>query len=479
MSTSDGSAWPRSLRDALRRISDRAATGALELEGSDRARRLFFLRGDLHLPVVHPLADRARNLLAAGDAPAVSERWRDLVERLADSLDPFGRPRVVFHPGLERLPPETIGPVPTLVLLRVLAGRDPESELAAHAGERWVASSGAWQRGLRGGWTPEEAWILERARQPATRAQLERESPVPREILRRAWAGLRAAGDLRCVDESGASRSPTGPDATRLVDILSERVAAGLRERPLALSVEEHRRRLAELLARAGGMNHYELLGLPQDAGVDAVGAAFEELARCVHPSHGQRLAAAEPRKALEFLFARATEAFRTLSDPALRVVYDATHGIAPPAIAPELDERAVEATRYARRIFERARSEEAQGDFHAALQLYGQAAETDPRAEYWAALGRLQGENPQWGARALESYRRALELDPQSADLRYAVGELLERAGDFARARSNYQAAANARPPHPAAPAAVARLGGDGARRGGGGFLGLGKRRK
>jgi molecular chaperone DnaJ len=65
-------------------------------------------------------------------------------------------------------------------------------------------------------------------------------------------------------------------------------------------------------------MNHYLLLGLSSDAAEPQIKTAYRRMAKRFHPdtNHGSE-AAAE-------LFRQLHEAYRVLTDPALRVVYDA-----------------------------------------------------------------------------------------------------------------------------------------------------------
>jgi curved DNA-binding protein CbpA len=75
------------------------------------------------------------------------------------------------------------------------------------------------------------------------------------------------------------------------------------------------RRRLDEV-------DYYELLALPHDADSDAVKAAFHAFARRYHPD----LEAEDPQEQLRRtrIYQRGTEAYRVLSNPEQRRLYDA-----------------------------------------------------------------------------------------------------------------------------------------------------------
>jgi tetratricopeptide (TPR) repeat protein len=300
--------------------------------------------------------------------------------------------------------------------------------------------------------------VLERLRQPTRLAELRRDCPMPRERLESAIAGLVATGQVR--EEGVAPHAEEDDDLRDLVAGLGERIGASLTERPLEDDLAGFRYRIAALLANAGGLDHYELLGVDPDAGADEARSAFEELARLVHPANARRFEVPELAEALRFLFERATDAYRTLTDPGLRIAYRARMGLPPPALSePDPAERAREIRELARRNFDRALAEEANGDYQSALTLLEEVVRLEPTTERWLALGKLQARNPSWTARAIESYRTALVLDPKSGAIRYVLGGLYERSGDTARALELYEAAAHGSAPHAAARSAVERL--------------------
>ena len=63
-------------------------------------------------------------------------------------------------------------------------------------------------------------------------------------------------------------------------------------------------------------MNYYAVLGVPEDAGSDAIHNAYRSLARQYHPDAGEGSSAAN--------FRDVVEAYNTLSDPGRRKDYDA-----------------------------------------------------------------------------------------------------------------------------------------------------------
>lgn len=82
------------------------------------------------------------------------------------------------------------------------------------------------------------------------------------------------------------------------------------------------------------GLTYYTLFGVAADAGPDQLKAAFHAFADTFHPdAHAGR--SVGEREAIAKIFRRATEAYRVLTDPALRAQYDASLAEgAPPAVA-------------------------------------------------------------------------------------------------------------------------------------------------
>jgi len=79
---------------------------------------------------------------------------------------------------------------------------------------------------------------------------------------------------------------------------------------------------IAEWIAVLEKVSHYELLGVQPGAGADAFRRAYQGFAANFHPdAHGHR--SAPERESVNKIFKRGTEAYRVLSDPALRAKYD------------------------------------------------------------------------------------------------------------------------------------------------------------
>jgi tetratricopeptide (TPR) repeat protein len=449
-----------SLFDVLRDLRERRATGVLEIDALGQKRRLYLRDGNVHLPGAHPLARRLGERLEAlrsnKSAPgAVPDReLYELVERIAEVLSDWAPDQWRLKEGLSELSSELVGPLPTarLLMLGATVGLD-DAEV-----ERRVAGSGARYISARGsstppdalGLLPEEVFLIERLRLPMTWGEVAEGSPVPKAELARRLCQLLAVG---WVASSAAGVAPVGNQLEReVLSRLSDRIERSLKEHPLDIDPEAYRVRVTEMLASFGGLDHYEILGVGSSATTDQVQAAYEDLARLVHPVNAARFGLGGHEGAMALLFEGATRAYETLMDPERRRHYNERQLIDVPASGPTGEKREEERRKVARAQYDRAQSFANSGDYHSAIQLLLQAVKTDPRAEYWSLLARFEARNPSWVGRALESYRQAIQLDPKNAEIRYASGQLFEQMGEVERARVQYGAAVRLDPNHFAA---------------------------
>ncbi len=241
----------------------------------------------------------------------------------------------------------------------------------------------------------------------------------------------------------------------------SDRIAASLEAKPLKLERDEHRRLLADLLARVGQLNHYELLGIEERATDAEIYDGYLECARLVHPGHVPRLGLEGLAAGPKLLFERATLAYLTLSDEQRRLAYHVEIGLVAPGSGPVPvgEERQAEEREVAERNFKAAKRLADQGEHYYAIELLYVATRMAPRAAHYALLAHCQSQNPLWLRKAIESYHRALELDPSDDASRLAAAELYEREGNTPMARREYMGLLERVPGHPDAVDALKRL--------------------
>jgi tetratricopeptide (TPR) repeat protein len=472
---------PPPLTEAVRAIYLERRSGVVEVasDGAEEAdaakRRLFFVDGELHLPKVHALAKKLAPHLplwpdrpSRGGAPSPSA-WmsgaksevKDLMVRIARLVAGWQRASYTFFEGPQTLPPDLVGPLPTVFLLMEWAVADrSDVELLADLGGpgvQLVTTGGAISPAVAAVLEPQESVLLSRLGESATVGELLRQAGGDGTAVLRRLGRLRAVGLIRYRREPDVLQRGALVPADILLR-LSDRLERELTLRPFDLAPDAHRAQLADLLARAGGLTHYELLGVGEEASADEVYEAYERLARLVHPSHSEHLELTGREAALWLLFERATDAYLTLSSPDRRRRYEAKVGGGhDPAPSQEVRER--EAERLARGYYQRALTLLDEQDYHFAVELLRQAVQTHPQAEYYLRLAEALAKNPNWLRQAADAYRKALELGGDDPRVRVALAQTLEAMGHLPEARRHYESALARMPADPEALAGIARV--------------------
>ncbi len=160
------------------------------------------------------------------------------------------------------------------------------------------------------------------------------------------------------------------------------------------------REALEAWLAVLDKRSYYEVLNVEEKADPEAIKEAFHRFAEAFHPD-AHAMAPPEEQRAAHTIFMRGAEAYRVLTDPALRPVYDnaLAHGIVrpkslssmrpPPPPAREdalkIDEVAPSARSFAQRADELAHA----GDFAQAKLYVNLALFHDPKSATLLAFQR------------------------------------------------------------------------------------------
>lgn len=246
-----------------------------------------------------------------------------------------------------------------------------------------------------------------------------------------------------------------------LLQRFSDRVFESLERKPLELERREHQKGLADLLARAGSLNHYEYLDIPESASEADIHDAYMERARLVHPSHVEHLSLEGLSGVPELLFERATLAYLTLSDEARRLAYHVEIGLTPANSGPVTvgEERREEEEEMAHRNYMLARGMAEEGEYFQAIELLYTTTRISQKPEYFSLLGQCQSQNPKWRRKAIQSYARAIELDPTDDESRLASAQLYELDGNVPMARREFANLLERVPGHPDAAEALRRL--------------------
>ena len=456
----------RELTELVRSIYLGRRNGAVEVRHSSGTASLFFRRGELYLDRDHEAAVRVSPVLAA----APDDRRSASIPELRRAVEELARDLCRLHAAQATLKDdramvvEVVGPLPTVCFVEELAafGCDEDELLARLGGADVKLRSTDKTPALEQlpGLDPEMAQVMAALEKPATAAQLMRGED--RMSTLRGLVKLWAVGLVEAAEHRRASSRPRVQETltVKLLETFSQRIARELEDEPVELDAAGHRAEIGGLLGKLGGVDHYELLGVGLRANDDELFVAYKGLARKVHPVNAQRLGFEGKDEALQVLFERVTEAYLTLSDPKRRASYNTIAGIHLD-VQVDAGQRARERQAMARQNYRRAATSMDEMDYTQAVELLKEAARLDPRAEYFGRLAQAQWKNPNWRHHAVESYRRAVELGPEDAAVRFGLATLLEELGDTDEAGEHYRAALELMPGHAGAQEALERLGG------------------
>ncbi|MBI2565960.1 MAG: DUF4388 domain-containing protein [Candidatus Schekmanbacteria bacterium] len=231
----------------------------------------------------------------------------------------------------------------------------------------------------------------------------------------------------------------------------------------------------------------FALLGVPQSADIDEIRAAYAHRSRRFHPNVVYQIRALELGPLVQELFQHLQEAFRTLSNPALRDaarkrLHAARAATAPPAPAaaappepagdapqPVAPAGAPPSARKATGLggqlkamqlagqAQRARKE---GATQEAIALFRQALQADPTAEGSCfALARLMLEAGKPTADVEQVLKDGLEVIENSARLHVMLGDVYMRAKRNKEAKQSFKEALSIEPNNAEAKAALDKL--------------------
>lgn len=203
---------------------------------------------------------------------------------------------------------------------------------------------------------------------------------------------------------------------------------------------------LQALCANLKSQNHFERLGIKQDAPESAAKIAYFKLARQYHPDTVPPDAPEGFAKLKADIFAYIGEAYRTLSDPALRQAY-----LEELASGGEVDVRAI---LQAEELFGRATLLVKRRKFAEALPFLDEAIALNPdEGEFYAWRGWvrfcLQDERRSVGPEARGDLDRATRLNPNCAAIHHFEGSIARVRGQDEEARRHLERCLQLHPDH------------------------------
>jgi tetratricopeptide (TPR) repeat protein len=302
---------------------------------------------------------------------------------------------------------------------------------------------------------------------PLLRFQRVKLSPTDGFVLSRVDGVLTAREVLAiaAVDQDEARRSLFGLLCTGMVEWLPK-PATGSAPLKVEVTAEE----ILALYRDLPGLDHFEVLGLSQEATEADVKAAYLRLARRFHPDIHHRPTLASLRNEIVAIFDRVHVAQKVLAEPGSRARYESTLIVA--RLAPEPDaaeaaqpaaasDPAVEAQRGDDAL---AKAEEhfGRGSYWEAIQFAQEAVEAArgrSRQRARVLLARCYLKNPQWRQRAEEELKAAVREDAGNVEAYFVLGTLYKGAGLDGRAAVMFRRVLELKPRHAEAHAALASL--------------------
>ncbi len=288
---------------------------------------------------------------------------------------------------------------------------------------------------------PEEAFVLSRVDGTQSARDIFTVSPLSEEMTARTLIGLLKADLIE----------PEGEEAMKEeVRARQEEPKAAPSPKPALDGSDPEREEVERLFREFPSRNHWEVLEIPQGAGLDQIQQAFVRGAKRFHPDRFRRVPAPEFQEKLSYVFRRITEANETLTSSA-RAGYEALadkEGLYEASQGSSLPSRRAGGSRggdaaEAMSLFRRAQQAYQASDFWNAIQLCHEAIDQAPeRGEIYHLLGLALSKNPKWRQDAEKNLRIATNLDPWKADYFVSLGRLYQEVGLHLRARKAFEQA-------------------------------------
>jgi tetratricopeptide (TPR) repeat protein len=194
--------------------------------------------------------------------------------------------------------------------------------------------------------------------------------------------------------------------------------------------------RVVGLARRLKSMDHYQVLDVPRAATRNQIVNRADEMRDMYAPTSYPPVV----REEILEIRRRIDEALSVLAHPAKRPEYDQllaepTKGKRDVSVEQRLARHAL-----AEQNFAKAEELSLTGDYYGAIVLLQSALEFAPsNAEGWYLLATCQEKNPKWRYQAVDSYQKALAINPNHVDALIALGDIFQSQGMVVRAENCY----------------------------------------
>lgn len=353
------------LAELVREISDARLSGALRLERERAKAAVYFDDGQVAAAVSNARSLRLVEVLRRSGAVDASRIYAAVGEKMSDEragaellqsglLDESGLRRLQerqsrevlvevlrwtdgewsFDPRVRLADAYTARPDVSGLLAESARNLPPKLVAARMRGDaQTIAPAEGFEEKMSSGLRllPEEAFVMSRIYAPTRLGEVVAVSGLPEEETRKTIYVLALGGLLTrtggshilpaealtlAAQQRAAAAAAAAARATESPRPTGERTSAAEPEPEKHGTVEE-------LLKRAAGATHYEVLSVAHSASTDDVKRAYYAHARRLHPDRFRRDADEETRQRIDAAFARIAQAYETLRDSALRAAYD------------------------------------------------------------------------------------------------------------------------------------------------------------
>ncbi len=349
--------------------------------------------------------------------------------------------------------------------------------------------------------TPADGYVLSRVDGNLSAREIVQLTPTAQEDACRSLFGLVSTGIIEFLPGPGKpapTMSPRPPheNPRSTADVSADlAVAATVSESQQGSPPSpppSNTRRLEILEAHEGlkTRTHFEILGIEREATDAQVKEAYFRLARRFHPDVHYDQALSDLRARLEAVFVRLGEAYEVLRNPDTRASYERKLGPPPPSSATP---PAPEAAMSGAAAPEAARPDAAE-DARRAEVVIRKAAQGIAEEKFWEAITLLEGaiprargpamqkgrvllarayaRNAHWIKQAEELLLLVIQEDPRNADAHFQLGQIYKSQGFRSRALHSFQKVLELDPEHAEARAEVSQLDTDAPPAERGGFL-------
>ena len=429
--------------------------GRARISDSDRAIGLLAQGGGEAVPLGHLLVRRG-----CIDAPTLEQELEELTLTIVRRAAAAPRAYCEFLDGARTGQPDTLPNFTTTEAILIAAREYPDIEAKLTAvgpldQVAWLSS--ALETLLNElTLTPTEAFLLSRLDGSRTLHDLIALSPLSSNSAVSTLYALKIAG----IVQVGSTPFPLPAPARRLAHRRHqvEESVLVVDESRLGPQPLKEREAIKELADRLPRLDHYRALDLRPGASPNQVREAWESLQRQFAPRRSNEPHLLDLRSQLSAIVERAGEAYEVLSNPAARQRYDrileeleaelkaAGRGSRSDLRAPDQKAR----LELAEANFRRAEELEREGEVYLAIRLLEHACAMEPRPEGLLRLARLLLRNPLWANRALDSLRKAMQVDPGFVEGWIELAEFWRRRNNAERQRKALERALVAEPDNP-----------------------------